>query len=73
MGITLARRLAVDHLAHRLQLAERLPVLPEKAAAGLSQLGIQIEGRHFSDLLNTGLPPGHRLGEGQPLFPKVEA
>ena len=50
-----------------------LPVLPEKAAAGLGQLGIQVEGRHFGELLNTELPPGHRLGEGRPLFPKVEA
>jgi methionyl-tRNA synthetase len=53
-------------------LVALLPVLPEKAAAGLAQLGISIEGRTLNELLTTPLPPGHKLGEGKPLFPKVE-
>jgi methionyl-tRNA synthetase len=50
-----------------------LPVLPEKANAGLSQLGIQATGMTSSDLLSGRLPPGLRLGEGTPLFPKIES
>jgi methionyl-tRNA synthetase len=49
-----------------------LPVLPEKAAAGLRQLGVDPAGRTFAELLDTPLAPGHKLGEGVPLFPKVE-
>jgi methionyl-tRNA synthetase len=48
-----------------------LPVLPEKAAAGLKQLGIESEGKRFAELFRP-LPAGHQLGQGQPLFPKVE-
>jgi methionyl-tRNA synthetase len=58
--------------ATKTALVALLPVLPEKAAAGLAQLGVTIEGRTLADLLTTPLPPGHRLGEGKPLFPKVE-
>jgi methionyl-tRNA synthetase len=54
-------------------LVALLPVLPEKAAAGLSQLGVSVEGRTLGELLATELPAGHRIGEGQPLFAKVEA
>ena len=50
-----------------------LPVLPEKAAAGLRQLGVDIAGRTLAELLTTDLPAGHRVGTGSPLFPKVEA
>ena len=53
-------------------LVALLPVLPEKAAAGLRQMGVDIEGRTLSDLLGAGLPAGHKLGTGQPLFPKIE-
>jgi methionyl-tRNA synthetase len=49
-----------------------LPILPEKAAAGLKQLGVDITGRLLPELLATGLPVGHPLAAGQPLFPKVE-
>jgi methionyl-tRNA synthetase len=52
-------------------LAGLLPVLPEKAAAGLRQLGIEPDGRKLADLMQS-LPTGHQLGQGQPLFPKVE-
>ncbi|MGH7179734.1 MAG: methionine--tRNA ligase [Tepidisphaeraceae bacterium] len=49
-----------------------LPLLPEKASAGLAQLGVDCQGKTLEELL-TPLPPGQKLGEGQPLFPKVEA
>jgi methionyl-tRNA synthetase len=49
-----------------------LPALPEKAVEGLRQLGVPIVGRKFDDLLAQPLPAGHRLGEGEPLFPKVQ-
>jgi methionyl-tRNA synthetase len=48
-----------------------LPVLPEKAAAGLRQLGVESNGKKLADLMQS-LPTGHQLGQGQPLFPKVE-
>jgi len=53
-------------------LVALLPILPDKAAAGLAQLGVTIERKTFVELLSTQLPAGHKLGEGQPLFPKVE-
>jgi methionyl-tRNA synthetase len=53
-------------------LVALLPVLPEKAAAGLAQLGVSTEGRTLNDLLATELPAGHKIGEGHPLFAKVE-
>jgi len=53
-------------------LVALLPMLPEKAAAGLAQLGITTEGRTLDELLRTELPADHKLGEGKPLFPKVE-
>ena len=49
-----------------------LPILPEKAAAGLKQLGVDPAGKTLAELLASPLPVGHKLGEGQPLFPKVE-
>lgn len=58
--------------AIRMTLAALLPVLPDKAAAGLRQLGIDPDGRRIDDLLTSPLPAGHKLGEGLPLFPKVE-
>jgi methionyl-tRNA synthetase len=54
-------------------LAALLPVLPEKAAAGLAQLGIDASTRPIEELLRTDLPAGHKVGAGSPLFPKVEA
>lgn len=48
-----------------------LPVLPEKAAAGLRQLNLEPADKSFSQLLRP-LPSGHQLGQGQPLFPKIE-
>jgi methionyl-tRNA synthetase len=58
--------------ATKTALVALLPVLPEKAAAGLAQLGVSVEGRTLTDLLTSALPAGHRVDEGKPLFPKVE-
>ena len=52
-------------------LAGLLPILPDKAAAGLKQLNISCEGKSLSDLLSP-LPAGHKLAQGEPLFPKIE-
>ncbi len=49
-----------------------LAVLPEKAAAGLGQLGIDPAGRTFADLMSSPFSPGGKLGEGIPLFPKID-
>lgn len=53
-------------------LAGLLPVLPEKARAGLAQLGVDVEGKTLDQLLGAPLPQGHKLGTGSPLFPKFE-
>jgi methionyl-tRNA synthetase len=71
-----ARLDAVLNLAAQVSksaLAGLLPVLPEKAAAGLLQLGVDASGRTIHDLLTTDLPAGHKVGTGTPVFPKVEA
>jgi methionyl-tRNA synthetase len=52
-------------------LVGTLPVLPDKASAGLRQLGVEVGGRTLSDLLSAP-SEGHKLGHGSPLFPKVE-
>lgn len=52
-------------------LVALLPVLPGKAAAGLSQLGVDVKGKTLAELLGHDLSAGQKLGEGQPLFPKV--
>jgi methionyl-tRNA synthetase len=49
-----------------------LPVLPEKSAAGLRQLGVEAQGRKLPELLGAPLGAGHKVGAGSPLFPKVE-
>jgi methionyl-tRNA synthetase len=53
-------------------LVALLPILPEKASAGLRQLGIDPSGSTIGDLFATPLAEGHALGEGTPLFPKIE-
>ncbi len=58
--------------AIRTALAALLPILPDKAAAGLRQLAIEPDGRRIDDLLSKPLSPGHKIGEGVPLFPKVD-
>jgi len=53
-------------------LVALLPVLPDKAAEGLRQLNIDPAGKTLADLFAAPLSAGHKVGEGQPLFPKVE-
>jgi len=53
-------------------LVALLPILPEKAAAGLGQLGIASEDKTLDQLFSILLAPNSQLGPGQPLFPKVE-
>ena len=48
-----------------------LPILPEKAKAGLAQLGVSTDGKTLADLFAAPLPAGHKIGEGKVLFPKV--
>lgn len=48
-------------------MAGLLPVLPHKAIEGLSQLGVQANGRKFEQLA-LPLADGHVLTEGTPLF-----
>src|SRR5690606_530523 len=45
-------------------LVALLPILPEKATAGLAQLGVDVAGRTFDDLMANPPAPGHRLGAG---------
>ncbi len=49
-----------------------LPMLPEKAAMGLAQLGVETRGRTLVDLLAKPIGAGVKVGTGQPLFPRVE-
>jgi methionyl-tRNA synthetase len=49
-----------------------LPVIPDKAAAGLKQLGVDVTGRTMPDLFQNGPSTGHKLGEGSALFPRVD-
>jgi methionyl-tRNA synthetase len=53
-------------------LVALIPVLPEKAVEGLRQLNVDISGKTFDELMAASLPVGHQLGEGKPLFPRVE-
>ena len=53
-------------------LVALLPILPEKAAIGLSQLGVDVKKQTLDRLLSQELPAGQKFGEGQPLFPKIE-
>ena len=53
-------------------LVALLPVLPERAAAGLAQMNVSVEGRTFDDLMDNPPRPGHRFGEGSPLFPRLD-
>jgi methionyl-tRNA synthetase len=52
-------------------LVALLPVLPEKAKAGLAQLNIQSDGKTFDELLKP-IQGGHQLGEAAILFAKLE-
>jgi methionyl-tRNA synthetase len=54
-------------------LVALLPILPEKATAGLAQLGVDPAGKTLADLFATPLPAGHKVAQGSPLFPKAES
>jgi methionyl-tRNA synthetase len=53
-------------------LVALLPVLPEKAAAGLGQLGVEVAGKRLPELFGTPLATGQRFGAGVVLFPRLE-
>jgi methionyl-tRNA synthetase len=59
--------------ATRCALTALLPILPEKAAAGLSQLGVDATLLQLQDSACDPLPDGHKVGQGQPLFPRADA
>ncbi len=58
--------------AVRASLAAMLPILPEKAAQGLRQLGVSVEGRTLTELIATPIPVGQLLGPAEVLFPRVD-
>ena len=67
------RRDMILHLAARAvsrALAAMLPILPHKAAEGLAQLGVNVEGKTLAELFGE-LPAGQKFQAGQPLFPQV--
>ncbi len=53
-------------------LAALLPVLPEKALAGLTQLNVAMDEVSIQQLLRDDLPAGHQLGTAEVLFPRIE-
>jgi methionyl-tRNA synthetase len=57
--------------ATQVSLAGLIPVLPEKAVAGLTQLGIDPTGKTFDQLIEP-LDAGHALGAAAVLFPRIE-
>jgi methionyl-tRNA synthetase len=52
-------------------LVALLPLLPEKASAGLKQLQIDSAGKTLKDLFASAPAAGTRFEPGQPLFPNV--
>jgi methionyl-tRNA synthetase len=50
-------------------LAALLPIMPSKAAEGLAQMNISLNGRTLGQLLTKPLAAGLVLGSPQPLFP----
>ncbi|WP_370188218.1 methionine--tRNA ligase [Qipengyuania sp.] len=53
------------------------PVVPEKAAAVLDQLGVSAEGRTYADLADAGwfaalVAAGHAIDKPTPVFPRLE-
>jgi methionyl-tRNA synthetase len=72
-GARLDTVLAVAANALRQALIGLLPVLPHKAADGLRQLAVVADGRTLDELFSSPLPPGTKLGQAEPLFPKLDA
>jgi len=66
----LATVLGTAAMAIHQVLVGLLPILPHKAAAGLGQLGVQIQGKTLDELFAQPLAAGTKLGEALPLFPK---
>ena len=72
-----SKRLQLDTVLHlsaqaiARALVGLLPVLPYKAADGLRQLGADPAKRTGARLWEH-LPLGHKVGEGSPLFPRLE-
>jgi len=52
-------------------LVALLPVLPEKAAAGLKQLGVNIDNLHIPALFAKKLEAGTQVGRGSPCFRRL--
>ncbi len=53
-------------------LVALLPILPQKAAEGLAQLGIETAGRTLENLQRERPAAGAKISAGHPLFPKIE-
>ena len=53
-------------------LVALLPILPDKAAAGLAQMNVEVGNRTLMDLMASPPEVGHQLGGGEPLFPRLE-
>jgi len=56
----------------RQALVGLLPILPHKAAAGLAQLGIEVQGKTLEQLFSQKSLSGSRVGPGEALFPKID-
>jgi len=50
-----------------------LPILPQKSAEGLSQLGVQSTGKMLDELYRQAPATGAKLGPAVPLFPNVQS
>ncbi|MGN6725760.1 MAG: methionine--tRNA ligase [Tepidisphaeraceae bacterium] len=53
-------------------LVALLPICPTKAAAGLAQMNVDVQGRSLPELFAATLPAGHALGQAAVLFPRIE-
>jgi methionyl-tRNA synthetase len=49
-----------------------LPILPHKAAEGLSQLAVPTAGKMLDELYRNAPAPGAKIGPAVPLFPNVQ-
>lgn len=47
------------------------PILIERAVLGLKQLGVDPAGKTLGRLLGQSLPAGTKVGQGQPLYPRM--
>jgi methionyl-tRNA synthetase len=56
----------------RVALTGLLPILPHKAAEGLGQLGVAMHGKTMDELFAAPMEAGSKMGDPQPLFPKLD-